>query len=338
MGRWVFAVPVPGGGLAFLVACLPCLLLSFLPPIPRPPSPVGKGESKLFHARGFAPCIPGAEPARHWERGRTTRPAGVCLVCRPPTPPLVYFFAPIPPTPFPGGEGGDSKIILPGASPPAPRHLTVCGTYRPCHTGAGRRWDEASPAPGGGLAPALPVDLAAVVLAGGLIFLVACQPCLLLSFLPPIPPTPFPGGEGGDQGYFMQGASPLASPALNRLRHWLNLRSRHPAVGLPRRCRLTLPLWYSQGSAPSLSPACPAFSLLFCPLSPLPPSPAGKGDQGYFMQGASPLASPGLNPRGTCTTKGFCLFTGGQCRQPRRGGTGGEELRRLRWSSPPGQG
>ena len=26
-----------------------------------------------------------------------------------------------------------------------------------------------------------------------------------------------------------------------------------------------------------------------------------------------------------------------QCRQPRRGGTGGEELRRLRWSSPPGQ-
>ena len=27
-----------------------------------------------------------------------------------------------------------------------------------------------------------------------------------------------------------------------------------------------------------------------------------------------------------------------KCRQPRRGGTGGEELRRLRWSSPPGQG
>ena len=30
------------------------------------------------------------------------------------------------------------------------------------------------------------------------------------------------------------------------------------------------------------------------------------------------------------------LFSG-QCRQPRRGGTGGEELRRLRWSSPPGR-
>ena len=185
------------GGLSFWSPACPAFSLLFCPPSPKgkdiPPTPFPGGEggdSRLFHARGFAPCIPGTEPARHWERGRTTRPAGVCLVCRPPTPPLVYFFAPIPPTPFPGGEGGDSKIILPGASPPAPRHLTVCGTYRPCHTGAGRRWDEASPAPSG-----------------------AC----------------------------------------------------------PRRCRLTLPLWYSQGGAPSLSPACPAFCFPFCP-----PSPEGK--------------------------------------------------------------
>ena len=35
-------------------------------------------------------------------------------------------------------------------------------------------------------------------------------------------------------------------------------------------------------------------------ISPRPPSPAGKGEnQSYFMQGASPLASPGLNPSGT---------------------------------------
>lgn len=48
MGRWVFAVPVPGGGLAFLVACLPCLLLSFLPPSPegKDMSP-GKGGVNL---------------------------------------------------------------------------------------------------------------------------------------------------------------------------------------------------------------------------------------------------------------------------------------------------
>ena len=72
MGRWVFAVPVPGGGRAFFVACLPCLLLSFLPPFPEgegyPPNPLprwGRGRPRLFHARGFAPCIPGAEPGRH---------------------------------------------------------------------------------------------------------------------------------------------------------------------------------------------------------------------------------------------------------------------------------
>ena len=38
----------------------------------------------------------------------------------------------------------------------------------------------------------------------------------------------------------MQGASPLASPALNRLRYRLNLRSRHPAGACPRRCWLPL--------------------------------------------------------------------------------------------------
>ena len=43
-------------------------------------------------------------------------------------------------------------------------------------------------------------------------------------------------------------------------------------------------------------PPYPAFSLLCCPLSPQPPSPVGKGEiQGYFMQGASPLASPRLD-------------------------------------------
>ena len=48
----------------------------------------------------------------------------------------------------------------------------------------------------------------------------ACLLCRLLPlplvyFSAPIPPTPFPRGEGGNQGYFMQGAPPLASPGLN---------------------------------------------------------------------------------------------------------------------------
>ena len=60
MGRWVFAVPVPGGGLAFFVACRPCLEL-FLPPIPPPPSPAGKGVTKVISCKGLRPLHPRAE-------------------------------------------------------------------------------------------------------------------------------------------------------------------------------------------------------------------------------------------------------------------------------------
>ena len=52
---------------------LPPPLVCFLPPSPRPPSRREGGRPKLFHARGSAPCIPGAEPGRHW-LGRGWRP------------------------------------------------------------------------------------------------------------------------------------------------------------------------------------------------------------------------------------------------------------------------
>ena len=97
----------------------------------------------------------------------------------------------------------------------------------------------------------------------------------------------------------MQGASPLASPALDRLRHLQNLPSRCPAGGgLPRRHWLDLPIRHSTG-------VCLR----------------------HRQFGAKPIETP--------------FF--GQCRQPRRGGTGGDgtirrkRRRRLRWSSPPGQ-
>ena len=65
---------------------------------------------------------------------------------------------------------------------------------------------------------------------------------------------------------------------------------------LPRRCRRGGRQRYPAGGLPGWSPAYPAFGLLPCPLSPQPPSPAGKGEtSGYFMQGASPLASPRLS-------------------------------------------
>ena len=54
------ASAIPGGGLARLVACLPCLWFAFLPPIPPPAlaersSPVGKGETKVIFMQGASP-------------------------------------------------------------------------------------------------------------------------------------------------------------------------------------------------------------------------------------------------------------------------------------------
>ena len=46
---------------ACLLGCLPTLPLVFFPaPIPPTPFPAGRGRPRLFQARGFAPCIPGA--------------------------------------------------------------------------------------------------------------------------------------------------------------------------------------------------------------------------------------------------------------------------------------
>ncbi len=55
----------------------------------------------------------------------------------------------------------------------------------------------------------------------------------------------------------------------------------------------------SGGGLPSLPPADLAFSLLFCPHPPCPPSRREGGILGFLMQGAPPLASPGLNPGST---------------------------------------
>ena len=84
------ASAIPGGG-ACPVGRLPTLPLpSFLPPIPPAPFPGGEGgDFRLFHARGFAPCIPGAEPRRHWfalplwclQEGGELNPGGTCYSC-----------------------------------------------------------------------------------------------------------------------------------------------------------------------------------------------------------------------------------------------------------------
>ena len=119
--------------------------------------------------------------------------------------------------------------------------------------------------------------------------------CLPYQCFPaPIPLTPPSRREGGTLGYFMQGASPLASPRLNGARHWLSLPYRCPGAE-PGRHRNKVARSASGGGA------CPCRSCFACriiafsPPSPQPPSRREGGTLGYFMQGASPLASPRLD-------------------------------------------
>ena len=138
------------------------------------------------------------------------------------TLPLACFSAPIPPPPFPSGEGGDFRLFYArGFAPCIPatkpaRHWFALPLWK-------TQWGLASAlptrrmsaAPGGGAGRRSPADLAAAVFAGGLAFFAASLPCLsgrrrgawrfwspacpafsLLSF--PHPPAPLPGGKGGE--------------------------------------------------------------------------------------------------------------------------------------------
>ena len=101
-----------------------------------------------------------------------------------------------------------------------------------------------------------------------------------------------------------------------------------PAGGSPRRCRRGGRQRYPAGGVPALPPANPAFRFLFCPHPP-DPLPGGKGVIFCFlMQGAAPLASPGLNPRGT----------GSPCRCGKLNGRLASALPARRASAVPGGG
>ena len=54
--------PAPGGVACLLCRLLPLPLAYLVAPIPPTPFPAGRGRPRLFHARGFAPCIPGIKP------------------------------------------------------------------------------------------------------------------------------------------------------------------------------------------------------------------------------------------------------------------------------------
>ena len=114
---------------------------------------------------------------------------------------------------------------------------------------------------------------------------------------------------------------------------------------------LSLPLWCPRGACLL---CCPPALPLVCLPAPIPPAPfpAGRGGPKVYFAGGSAPGTPALNRLRHLQTlpnrypaHGSLRFNAKpkeppfheQCRQPRRGGTGGEELRRLRWSSPPGQ-
>ncbi len=83
----------------------------------------------------------------------------------------------------------------------------------------------------------------------------------------------------------MQGASPLASPRLSRRRHLQPLPKQKPCGG---------------GLAFLLA-RLPSLSRCFCPLSPRPPSPVGKGEfQSLFRRGLRPR-HPGIKPPAALT-------------------------------------
>ena len=97
--------------------------------------------------QGASPLAsPALDRLRHLQTLPKRHPVGACLLCRLLSPPLVVFVAPIPPTPFPSGEGGDSKIILPGATAPGTpalnrlRHVQSLSCWCPEASLAGNRF------------------------------------------------------------------------------------------------------------------------------------------------------------------------------------------------------
>ena len=173
---------------------------------------------------------------------------------------------------------GASPLASPGAEPG--------------RRGLNLRWR----CPAGGLPSGAPEQGAKPASSGGTAVLLAGFSCRIKVFLS-YPPSPLPlRGRGSPRLFHARGFAPCI-PGAESGRRGLNLRWRYPAGGLPSGAP-------EQGAKPAPSGGTvvllAGFSCrinVFLSLSPQPPSPAGKGEVfSFLMQGASPLASPGLNP------------------------------------------
>ena len=143
-------------------------------------------------------------------------------------------------------------------------------------------------------------------------------PLPLTGFPVPYPPARarralFPGGEGGDQGYFMQGAAPLASPGLNPGGTGAGGESRAGgglAPALPTRLAAAV-----SGGVACFLCRLPTLPLVYC-LAPEPPVPLPQRGRGrprlFHARGKAPCI-PGVEPGRHRSRGGESRAGGGAC-------------------------
>ena len=156
----------------------------------------------------------GEDVSRETKEVAFRSPAGACLLCRLPTLPLVCFSAPIPPTPFPRGEGGEIfGLFCRGLAPPAPLRLSPDGIGFFCRVSAfcphppDPRSQSALPGGKGdfwfsyarGSAPCIPGAKPGRHWLFSAMSVLSC----------PHPPDPLPGGKGETKVILCKGLRPL---------------------------------------------------------------------------------------------------------------------------------
>ena len=164
--------------------------------------------------------------------------AGAYLLCCLPTLPLVYFAAPIPPSPQPPspvGKGETQSLFRRGLRPRHPCTEPLAALTDPARTGARRRAYLLC------RLPTLP-----------LVYFAAPLP--RRGRIDPRPPLP-QRGRGSPKVYFAGGFAP-GTPALNRLRHLQLLPYRCTTAPLAGNRFLSV-LRRTMGSAPGMQGASP---------------------------------------------------------------------------------